>query len=147
MNKLWVLIAAFTLAACGSDDPMRQGQADEDYDYAVEVAGEYEGNFSGSYSNAPSNNFGELGFAIVTKVEDDEVRINMQQGSRFTAILDNALERPDIVEIHSGQGRFEGAEEIEGFFNVQDSVISYTVNGTYSEGGTYEITFEGTRID
>lgn len=134
------------MMSCGSDDDnMRRGNPDIDYSQGLD--GSYQGNFTGTYTDAPAQNFGESSFATISIVSNNEVDIDLQQGSKFRATLGDPQSAPSFTEISQGSGRFTGATEISGRINPTDDNMNFVVSGNYTQGGTYEITFEGTLID
>lgn len=134
------------ISSCGSDDDNTPA-GNADVDYTEGLAGSYQGTFTGTYTDTSSQSFGESSFATITIVSDNEVDVDLQQGSRFRATLGDPQSAPSYTEISQGRGRFAGATEISGRINPTDETMNFEVSGNYTQGGTYEITFEGTLLD
>lgn len=143
---LLFILSLFLLSGCGSDDDNLR-RSNPELDYTEGLDGDYEGTYTGTYTEAPGQNFGESAFATVRVLTRDEVEIDMQQSNRFRATLGDPQAAPSFLEISQGRGRFTGATEISGRIDPVDSKMNFVITGNYAQGGTYEISFEGTLID
>lgn len=143
---LFLAFSLLLLTACGDDDDNIRNN-NPDIDYTQGLDGSYQGTYTGTYTDASTQNFGESAFATITIVSETEVDIDLQQGSRFRATLGDPQSAPSFTEVAQGMGRFAGANEISGRINPTDETMNFEISGNYTQGGTYEITFEGTLID
>lgn len=146
MHRVLAILFAIPLFfACTSDEQVATNQPD----LASGLQGDYIGILEIRYSAFPDRNTSESTTTTVFYEAESTVRVDNQGGDTFVGTLSGSSTTPTFDEVLETTGVYDaGSLVVAGFFNFSgnDIGIDYDATMPYTEGGTFTVSFQGTRL-
>ncbi len=131
--------------ACTSDEQV----ATNEPDLASGLQGDYIGILEVRYSAFPDRNSSESLTTTVFYETESTVRVDNQGGDTFVSTLSGSSTTPNFDEVLETTGIYDAGSIVVGgafSFSGDNIGIDYDATMPYTDGGTFTVSFQGTRL-
>lgn len=104
-------------------------------DLTTNIIGGYTGNYVVNYEADPSNNYSSQINLVITRVDENTIKVDAQGGDSFECTLSGGVSSLTLSNITETTGSYTVADDIEGYY--VSGTLYYKVTGVANGGNFY----------
>ena len=104
-------------------------------DLTTNIVGSYGGNYVVNYEADPSNNYSSQITLVVTRIDNDQIKVDAQGGDSFECSISGSTSSLTLSGITNTTGTYTAADDIEGYY--LNGTLYFKVTGIANGGNFY----------